>query len=628
MAGLINWKKISPPASNPDADHLYVGVDPSDCKLYIKDDTGAVFKYQTSANVAADIAAALTDYDLSTVVDSKISTAINNLINGAGSALDTLNELAAALGNDANFSTTVNTSLGNRLRVDTAAQGLNSTQKTNAKTNIDLQNVDNTSDANKPVSTAQATAIASAVTAHESASDPHSQYLTSAEGNAAYQPLDGDLTAVAALAGAGFAVRTTTNTWATRSLTTPVGSGLAITNQDGVFGSPAFTNTDKGSDAVATHVAASDPHPNYETTAELNARDTANRDRANHTGTQLSTTISDFNEAAQDAVGGILTDSASVDFTYNDAGNTITASVIPGGVNHNALLNGGGNTHIDHSTVSITAGTSLNGGGDITATRTINHNAFGTAGTYGSASTVPVFTTEVTGHISSVTNTAIAILSSAVTDFAAAVRSVVLTGISFVDSAVLATDSILVAIGKLQGQLTQRVSDFNASQAVQDGRITALEVADAEWKELIKTSANQLTNSAVTLTNVTDLAFTATAGKIYYLEYTMVFRTAATTTGLAITLGTSNTAAGAIAVQVNMPVAADGTAAGYTGSITSLGDVVIGTGVPAATTNHICTMRGYFSCTTAGTLLPQFRSEVALSNVAIAVGSIALIREF
>lgn len=40
-----------------------------------------------------------------------VQTAVSNLISSAPSALDTLNELAAALGNDANFSTTVTNSL-------------------------------------------------------------------------------------------------------------------------------------------------------------------------------------------------------------------------------------------------------------------------------------------------------------------------------------------------------------------------------------------------------------------------------------------------------------------------------------------------------------------------------------
>lgn len=64
--------------------------------------------------------------------------ALRTEILGAGvpAALDTLDELAAALGDDANFAATVTTALGNRVRVDTAAQGLTATQQSNARTNI------------------------------------------------------------------------------------------------------------------------------------------------------------------------------------------------------------------------------------------------------------------------------------------------------------------------------------------------------------------------------------------------------------------------------------------------------------------------------------------------------------
>jgi hypothetical protein len=44
-----------------------------------------------------------------------VQTQITNLIDGAPTALDTLNELAAALGDDANFATTITTSIGNKL---------------------------------------------------------------------------------------------------------------------------------------------------------------------------------------------------------------------------------------------------------------------------------------------------------------------------------------------------------------------------------------------------------------------------------------------------------------------------------------------------------------------------------
>jgi hypothetical protein len=69
-------------------------------------------------------------------VKDYVDTEISDLIDNSPSALDTLNELAAALGDDANFSTTVTTALGNRLRIDVSNQGLTSTEKTNALTNL------------------------------------------------------------------------------------------------------------------------------------------------------------------------------------------------------------------------------------------------------------------------------------------------------------------------------------------------------------------------------------------------------------------------------------------------------------------------------------------------------------
>lgn len=64
--------------------------------------------------------------------------ALKNEILGAGvpGALDTLDELAAALGDDANFASTITTGLANRVRVDTATQGLTATQQANARANI------------------------------------------------------------------------------------------------------------------------------------------------------------------------------------------------------------------------------------------------------------------------------------------------------------------------------------------------------------------------------------------------------------------------------------------------------------------------------------------------------------
>lgn len=72
----------------------------------------------------------------SSKINTQITNAISAVINSAPTALDTLDELAAALGDDANFASTVTTALGNRVRTDTASQGLNGTQQSNARTNI------------------------------------------------------------------------------------------------------------------------------------------------------------------------------------------------------------------------------------------------------------------------------------------------------------------------------------------------------------------------------------------------------------------------------------------------------------------------------------------------------------
>ena len=71
----------------------------------------------------------------SSKTDSEITAALNAVVDGAPVAIDTLNELAAAIGDDANFAGTITTALGNRVRYD-AAQTLNTTQQLQACTNI------------------------------------------------------------------------------------------------------------------------------------------------------------------------------------------------------------------------------------------------------------------------------------------------------------------------------------------------------------------------------------------------------------------------------------------------------------------------------------------------------------
>ena len=71
----------------------------------------------------------------SSKINSEISGAISDLVGGAGAALDTLKELADALGNDPSFATTIATQIANRVRYD-EAQTLTAPQKAQACDNI------------------------------------------------------------------------------------------------------------------------------------------------------------------------------------------------------------------------------------------------------------------------------------------------------------------------------------------------------------------------------------------------------------------------------------------------------------------------------------------------------------
>ena len=82
---------------------------------------------------------------------------LGNLVDGAPLALDTLNELAAAINDDASYAATITTALG--LKAPIASPTFPGTVGGITKSMVGLANVDNTTDALKPVSTATQTAL-------------------------------------------------------------------------------------------------------------------------------------------------------------------------------------------------------------------------------------------------------------------------------------------------------------------------------------------------------------------------------------------------------------------------------------------------------------------------------------
>ena len=102
---------------------------------------------------------------------------------------------------------------------------------------------------------------------------------------------------------------------------------------------------------------------------------------SNSTISITSSQVSDFTEAAQDAVGNALVDSTTIDFTYNDAANTITASVIQSGITHGNLS---GLSSDDHAQYALLAGRptgqTINGGTAASENLTLSSTSNATKG--------------------------------------------------------------------------------------------------------------------------------------------------------------------------------------------------------------------------------------------------------
>lgn len=175
--------------------------------------------------------------------------------------------------------------------------------------------------------------------------------------------------------------------------------------------------------------------------------------RANHTGTQTSSTISDFNEAAQDAVGGALIDTNSINFTYDDVNNQIKADV--------RIVSGGGI--------------------EIVANGLLLTNTGVTSGTYTKV------TVDSQGRITSATNLSSGDLpshthtSSNITDFHTAVRT------NRLDQMAVPTTSL-----NLNSQKITNLADPTNPQDAATKNYVDNAIAGLDWKNSVRaaTTAN------------------------------------------------------------------------------------------------------------------------------------------
>lgn len=165
---------------------------------------------------------------------------------------------------------------------------------------------------------------------------------------------------------------------------------------------------------LATKYDLSNPS-GFETPSQLNNRDSANRARGNHTGTQLASTISDL---ASTVRGTVLTGLSTV----TSAAVTATDNILVAMGKLQALINGLQSSKYDASNPNSYETTTQLNIRDTNNRARANHT-----GTQ---------------------------LSNTISDFLTTVRSTLLTGLSLAtSSAITATDSVLVGLGKLQSQI-------------------------------------------------------------------------------------------------------------------------------------------------------------------------------
>lgn len=99
---------------------------------------------RSTAQVTSEISsaiAAITLGSLGGLTQAEVDARVQLIVDAAPAALDTLNELAAALGNDANFSTTIANALAKRVAVD-AVQTFTVGEKLQGCQNLGIGNPD------------------------------------------------------------------------------------------------------------------------------------------------------------------------------------------------------------------------------------------------------------------------------------------------------------------------------------------------------------------------------------------------------------------------------------------------------------------------------------------------------
>lgn len=160
------------------------------------------------------------------------------------------------------------------------------------------------------------------------------------------QPVDATLTALAAFNSNGIVVQTAADTFAARSIAS--GTGITVSNGDGVSGNPSIALSSTGVTASTYGIASQ--VPSFAVNAQGQLTSVTNT-AINITASQ----VSNFNEAAQDAMGAAISDTATVNLSYDGVSNSLSADVLQAGLDHGSIS---GLNDDDHAQYALLAGRS------------------------------------------------------------------------------------------------------------------------------------------------------------------------------------------------------------------------------------------------------------------------------
>jgi hypothetical protein len=155
----------------------------------------------------------------------------------------------------------------------------------------------------------------------------------------------------------------------------------------------------------------------------------------------------------------------------------------------------------------------------------------------------------------------------------------------------------------------------------QDASNVAVQGNDLRLPAAVKITSDQAFSSS-TPANVTGLSFSVVAGRSYYYRFVLLVRSDTATVGVRLTLTIPGATRFGATAQTQIGV--DGNQL-YTGAITSSGDAVAPTAVPAINTDHVAVVEGILVPSADGTIQVQAGTETGTTTITVRQGSMGLL---